>query len=70
MLRVVKRRFFSFFEKPDVTGVLMGHARAFTRKLWKSTVAICEAKLNEQAETAGRAEGKGVGRQEFTGDLG
>lgn len=59
MERVVKRRFFGFFQKPDVAGALMGHARAFTRKLWKATVTICEARLNGRAETAGRAEEKG-----------
>lgn len=57
--RCETRRFFGFFQKPDVAGALMGHASAFTRKLWKSTVTICEARLNQQAETAGRAEGKG-----------
>jgi len=58
----------------------MGHARAFARKLWKSTVTICEARLNERAETTGRAEGPKGGRaegrkdgrgwQEFIGDSG
>lgn len=66
--RVVKRRFFGFFQKPDVAGALMGHARAFTRKLWKLTVTICEARLSGRAEPAGRAEGRGW--QDFTGDLG
>lgn len=48
---------------------LMGHARAFTRKLWKSTVTIlCEARLNDERK---RRQGrkKGVGRREFTGYL-
>lgn len=68
---VVKRRSFGFFQKPDVAGALMGHARAFTRKLWKSTVTICEAADSRwrSGNVTGGAE-EGGGRQEFTGNFG
>lgn len=59
----MKRRFFGFFQKPDVAGALMGHARAFTRKLWKSTVTICEAgSTDERKRRPGRKERGLAGR--------
>lgn len=61
--RVVKRRFFGFFQKPDVAGALMGHARAFTRKLWKLTVTICEARLSGTGGKGGRKGLAGLHRR-------
>lgn len=49
----------AFFKSRTWLCALMGHARAFTRKLWKSTVTICGARLDGRAETARRAEGRG-----------